>query len=427
MKKLITTFLFFCFFSTTTLVAQSVYYDNIDNAEGRLRASVSVLAPHGQLTQITYFDLNFVNLKIEQFLSSNLYLVPSGSPEINMKGQIKTITTHYNSKITFNNAANRTFTVKYYLLTSDYTKGFIIKSCEIYGYFDWVAKFYLKYWTTTLNFENAKRGEVVVNYLWQDRVAFSGNGRQAKIAVTNNTIKNHQIFLKEFTEKAKKRLAKKKAEEEAKRKEAERIRILAEKKRKEEQRQLEKFLVERNTKIYSMKTMASAKWQSVEDKFRVILSNPEFYKGNINATFDIEVAFDTTGKQQVKIKSSDNLPEYINDALTSQTFAAPKIKGYYVRTRDVVSYTLDFVKQKIRVVKKKNNIKIKGKCHEGVKTKINDYLASKADGRYTFAGRNVSVNNWEKSSIQELEYKKKKSFTWILYLGLLAGAAFLGL
>ena len=65
----------------------------------------------------------------------------------------------------------------------------------------------------------------------------------------------------------------------------------------------------------------------------------------------------------------------------------------------------------------KNNIKIKGKCHEGVKTKINDYLASKADGRYTFAGRNVSVNNWEKSSIQELEYKKKKSFTWILYLG----------
>jgi hypothetical protein len=147
----------------------SKLYDSFADENQRFM-SMRALADHGLLTQITGFEINFVDTRIQEYLSKYTILGLVGEPSVNMIGSNKYIIQKYEQKIQYNNNKTSTFNVKYNLII-DKQNRIIIKSCKIYGSSLHVLDFYVNFWPTSLNFEAAKKNEVVVNFLLQDRVA----------------------------------------------------------------------------------------------------------------------------------------------------------------------------------------------------------------------------------------------------------------
>lgn len=141
-----------------------------------LKASMKALAPHGLLTKFNGMDLNFVNWNVQDFMSKYMGMKPIGDQKVDMTKPIKTIETIYVKSISQNNKQHK-MSVKYYLVPEG--NKIKIKSCEISGYWDYVVMFYVKYWNTTLNFEEAKGKELVVNHLIDDRVALEVSAAKA--------------------------------------------------------------------------------------------------------------------------------------------------------------------------------------------------------------------------------------------------------
>ena len=154
----------------------------------RLDASMHVLAPHGFLTQFSYFEVNFTKTRLADFLEKKMHMELVGIPKFNNTKNGLAIIEKY-KKATNIDDKDQYLYVKYNLIDKwDYS---IIKSCEISGYWDFILDLYITYWNTTLNFDAAKKGELVVNNFLQDRVALSLNPSKeyGKIDITSTTIK----------------------------------------------------------------------------------------------------------------------------------------------------------------------------------------------------------------------------------------------
>ncbi len=156
--------------------------------------SMRFIAAHEKLTQFTYFDLNFVDTRLQNYLSHYLFFAPIGEPEINFTPTSKSISMKYEKKAQYGFTKPRGITVKYNLF--DNNGLLIIKSCEISGYWLYITDLYVNYWTTDLNFESAKKKELVVNYLLQDRIALTLNpiNESGFISITNTTINSISQF-----------------------------------------------------------------------------------------------------------------------------------------------------------------------------------------------------------------------------------------
>jgi hypothetical protein len=169
-------------------------------AYSNLSFSMSQIAPHGHLTQFTYFDINFVSQRFEDFLTNNDFLAQVGETEIEMSKPDKFIAKRFQKKAQYNSTKPRSILVKYNLF--DNNGLLMVKSCEISGYWDYVIELYVYYWTTNMNFEAAKKAEVAVSFLLQDRIALTLNAvkEYGSILITNTTIKSSDQF-KEIVDK----------------------------------------------------------------------------------------------------------------------------------------------------------------------------------------------------------------------------------
>jgi hypothetical protein len=155
-----------------------------------LNAEMKQLAPHELATQISYFDMNFVNVKMQQFMDEQMAMANVGGPVLNKKGMPESFSMKYIPKASIGATKIPSITIKYNLFTN--SKGHpIIKSCEIYGDLSYIAYFYAKYWPTNMNFDS--HGPAVVYcYLLQDKAGITLNRKtkQAVISINNTTIKS---------------------------------------------------------------------------------------------------------------------------------------------------------------------------------------------------------------------------------------------
>lgn len=157
-------------------------------SEREIEVSMSALADHKLLTQFTGFPLNFVDIKVQLYCTDYLNYCQDENPEFKMEETNKYLKTKY-SKCIRGDEPEYFIHFKYNL----FLKGdnLLIKSCKISGYDKFVLNFYISYWPTKLNFEAAKKNELVINYLLQDRVALTWNPEKkyAEINITNTTVK----------------------------------------------------------------------------------------------------------------------------------------------------------------------------------------------------------------------------------------------
>ena len=185
------------YFERTDLSPYGQKYSHLD-------ANMSALSSHKYLTQFTYFELNFVNTRLEQYLT--LYSDYSMSDDIIfvMDKPEKYLINTYEKKVS-SSSNKRTFQVKYNLFEEE--GNLLIKSVEISGYWEYIIDIYINYWTTNLNFEATKKEETVINYLLQDRVALTLNAKTktGKIVITNTSINNLTDYYKQLTNEINKR------------------------------------------------------------------------------------------------------------------------------------------------------------------------------------------------------------------------------
>lgn len=120
-------------------------------------------------TQFSGMRLNFVNPRVEGFLQSRMKLTHYG--ELEMKGDsIKYLSQSFQKQIS-TSKIDPIITFTYEVKPEG--EEFMIRSCKVTGNADLVTSFYISFWKTKLNFDDAKGKEIVINYFWEDRIALT--------------------------------------------------------------------------------------------------------------------------------------------------------------------------------------------------------------------------------------------------------------
>ncbi len=121
-------------------------------------------------TKICDMRLNYVQNRVHDFLRNSIKVFGENDGEY-YRGNPRTMTYKYDK-----------LKIKYVV---DTTGGeFIIRSCDISGDIYAAINFYVFFWNTKLQFENLKEGELVSNYLWNERIALLPNLRNKTALIT---------------------------------------------------------------------------------------------------------------------------------------------------------------------------------------------------------------------------------------------------
>jgi hypothetical protein len=160
------------------------------------------------------------------------------------------ITYAFIDKIAINSKPKELF-FKFKVFTIE--KELVIEKLKITGNENSVLKFYVSFWTTTLNFDDVKKKEIVSNNIWQDRISYSFNRGKSFIEIENTTVKSNEAFITKYQKSKNEFLQKEKINAE-KEEEYKKIRIAEEKVREEKQNEkIKQRKIEqeknRNTKI----------------------------------------------------------------------------------------------------------------------------------------------------------------------------------
>lgn len=399
---------------------------------GYLNANMRSLAPHQQLTQFTFFDMNFVNIRLQNFLENELSLIMVGEPTEDIKKDKYCIIERYEKGIQINHSKPYYIKVIYNLYPEG--KNLIIKSCEISGYWNYIVDLYIKYWNTTLNFEAAKKGEIVVNYLMQDRISLSLNAQNetGKISIVNTTIKNiaeYNEIIKKAEIKHQKYIADK--HQEIINNENQEKELILKKEIEKKQQELEKlnaFLIERKTKSYDLSEFDNLQSKSINLKIKEIISNHinnstqvEYsFKGNLIIAIDTNNII-TYDSNLIKTNNKEQLSKLIEEIKRSINIKTPLINGYKVNS--IIEYPLDICFQSRYIsfkLNKSQDFKYKDFVPEisAKKTIERKYLNSNS-GKYTVEYIYATNNDIQiKSDVKTILYKKTYNipFFSLIYL-----------
>ena len=150
-----------------------------------LDVNMRLLANHGDATQITYFDLNFVDQRMQNFMGAYMHMEVAHFPTIIKQGIYNILTIRYLQQATMGTTHIPSLYFKYtYFVNKDNHP--IIKSLYLYGDANYVIDFYVRYWPTTINFDET-RNKIAYNYLLQDKATIRFNGTWS-ITIENTTI-----------------------------------------------------------------------------------------------------------------------------------------------------------------------------------------------------------------------------------------------
>jgi len=133
-------------------------------------------------TEFNNMDLNFVNNKVQKFLNLRLdmALTEDSHQSVVTDSCINISESYHSTKI---NEKSRKLTFTYSVKAEEGSSILIVHSCKITGDKSSVIDFYIKYWDTTLDFDNTKKEEFVVNHWINDRIALTWNLQGAFIQV----------------------------------------------------------------------------------------------------------------------------------------------------------------------------------------------------------------------------------------------------
>ena len=149
------------------------------------------------LTQITYYDLNYVSNRITRFLYAKNNMHDLSDKNIyNLKDGVGTITMPYIEMAS--RGIQSKLMVTYTLFKVD--GEFVIKSLKITGDYKKMVLFYVTFWNTEINVE---KNHSITNNFSQDLITFNNNIQNPIITVINTTISDTNKFTTDFLNKKK--------------------------------------------------------------------------------------------------------------------------------------------------------------------------------------------------------------------------------
>jgi hypothetical protein len=152
-------------------------------------------------TQFTFYDLNFVSLRVQDYLDRNMGMSLKDT-KFNLKNGVGSIDFIYEEAIVIGtNSQPQKMHVIYEVEAID--NEFVIKSCTINGSAYKVEAFYVGFWKTSLQFNEVKSKGIVYNYYLQDKISYSLTMGKPTIKITSTSIKDFQKFKSEFSVKKK--------------------------------------------------------------------------------------------------------------------------------------------------------------------------------------------------------------------------------
>ena len=141
-------------------------------------------------SQMTYFDLNFMNTRTSEFLYHKMAMDVEKSDASKLAHDGGKLTTIYVDKIAQGAASHLIITYDVVKVSDIYTIG----SVKITGDKKRVLSFFINFWKTSINFETPAGDSDVSLNMGQDVVKYFFNKGKPYITVTNSTYKNVDEF-----------------------------------------------------------------------------------------------------------------------------------------------------------------------------------------------------------------------------------------
>jgi len=145
-------------------------------------------------SQMTYFDLNFMNTRTSEFLYHKMAMDVEKSDASKLAHDGGKLTTTYVDKIAQGAASHLIITYDVVKVSDIYTIG----SVKITGDKKRVLSFFINFWKTSINFETPAGDSDVSLNMGQDVVKYFFNKGKPYIMVTNSTYKNVDEFKVHF-------------------------------------------------------------------------------------------------------------------------------------------------------------------------------------------------------------------------------------
>jgi len=204
MKTLFTILMAFLFLN---VYAQEIGSNRTDYSPygidySQLSMQMRLLAHHEDATQITYFDLNFVEELMQDFMRKEMGMTIVNVSKFVKEGKYETFTVTYDQMATMGTTKIPHLYFKYTIFDNK-NKNPIIKSLNISGTSYKVIYFYAAYWPTTMNFDGSKN-KVAYTYLLQDKATIRLNMTNAtwSVSVENEAIKGIDDYENKMSSKS---------------------------------------------------------------------------------------------------------------------------------------------------------------------------------------------------------------------------------
>lgn len=180
MKKLLLLLLI-----TTFVQAQKIYpsYPSLPISE------------YDYLTQISYYDLNYVDGRLTKFLYEKMNMKNLAEKDIyNLNDGKGSIIKSFQEMASRGKQSTITLNYSVFVIEGD----FVIKDFKVTGDYTKVAMFYLLFWDTKIHLEE---NQSVTNNFIQDRIIFNNDFKAPSITISNTTLNDTEKFISDFLKK----------------------------------------------------------------------------------------------------------------------------------------------------------------------------------------------------------------------------------
>lgn len=391
--SLITSVLFLAHSSFAQL---SYYYQN---GESKTKSMLSEKSNAPFVTQMTYYNYDFVKNRVHDCLTKSLPFTPFQDYKTTQKDGYEVISRMYKNKYNDDIAPVRRFIqVEFKTLVVEGER--FIVSASFNGLSDYVGEFYGGFWLPLIDAKNVTSGEVMSTKFLQDYVSV-----QTKF----DTKKRDQLVWIEVSNKEIKDLSKFKSELSAK--------IIAERKAKEA------FNKRRAGTIFTLKDVSVDDFSKLKSAVESGLTNGlSEIKEDFIFDLRVDVMVDTTGKLTTIFSKETPLNERIERAISSAYLTKYKENGMYMFTKDSFVFSGSKRNEKGLVFVKNEEIQIKTDHSKDFENKVNDSKNrfNRGRGNYEVTVMLTEINGTKSSILNIDSFKEKKSTTYYIVGGALA-------
>jgi hypothetical protein len=392
---IITVFLLVCQMSISQL---SFYYQN---GEPKTKAMLSDKSSAMYITQMTYYNFEFVRDRVHNCLTDVLPFTPFQDYKTVSQGGFEIISRMYKNEFNDDLAPDRRFIQVEYKTVVVEGERFIV-SARFNGLPDYIGEFYGGFWMPTIDAKNVTSGEIMSTNFLQDYVSV-----QTKYDVN----KRDQLVWIEVTNKEVKDLAKFKSELATK--------IKADRKAKEE------FNKRRAGTVLELKVVSADEYTKLKNAVEGGLNNGlSEMKEDYTLDFRVDVSVDTTGKVTTIFSKETPLNERIQRSISNAYFSKYKENGLIMFTKDSFVFSGSKRTEKGQVFVKNEQIQIKSEHSKDFENKVNESKDrfNRGRGNYDVTVMSTDINGVKSAILNIDSFKEKKSPSYYI----LGGAAVLG-